>query len=135
LAKMQRNLKKNLNFIQMINDYYIFIGYSTSYKGYKCYHPPSRKILVSRHVVLDETVFPYKPSTTIQPSSHTLHTFDTWIPHTNSHNIVGNTKIMDSSRCFNPLPRVSTLTQNTHDTILPDMVRSRPQPKGSPAPP
>jgi len=46
----------------------VFIGYSIAHKGYKCYHPSSKKILVSRHVVFDETMFPYKPSTTIQPS-------------------------------------------------------------------
>lgn len=38
----------------------IFVGYSTEHRGYRCCHPPTRKIFISRHVIFDESVLPYK---------------------------------------------------------------------------
>ena len=35
------------------------MGYPSKHRGYKCYDLSSRKILVSRHVIFDETVFPF----------------------------------------------------------------------------
>jgi hypothetical protein len=37
----------------------IFIGYSDKHKGYKCFHPLSRKFYISRHVVFDELFFSF----------------------------------------------------------------------------
>ncbi|KAL4573020.1 hypothetical protein LXL04_019813 [Taraxacum kok-saghyz] len=37
----------------------IFLGYSASHKGYICFHQPTTKIYISRHVVFDENTFPY----------------------------------------------------------------------------
>ena len=37
----------------------IFIGYSLCHQGYKCLDLSTGKIYVSRHVVFDETLFPY----------------------------------------------------------------------------
>lgn len=34
----------------------IFIGYSTTQKGYKCFHPPTRKFFLSTNVTFVETV-------------------------------------------------------------------------------
>lgn len=37
----------------------VFLGYSPSHKGYKCLHLPSNRFYISRHVVFNETVFPF----------------------------------------------------------------------------
>ncbi|KAI0500672.1 hypothetical protein KFK09_018888 [Dendrobium nobile] len=37
---------------------YIFIGYTIHNKGFKCYDPATTKIIVSRHVLFDESLFP-----------------------------------------------------------------------------
>jgi len=51
----------------------VFLGYATKYKGYLCYHVPTMRMFVSRHVIFDEHQFPYSdlvstPSNTIQSS-------------------------------------------------------------------
>jgi len=38
----------------------IFVGYNDKHKGYKCFHPSSKKMIISRHVVFNESFFPYK---------------------------------------------------------------------------
>lgn len=40
----------------------IFLGYSETSKGFKCYDSHSKKIILSRHVIFYETHMPYKSS-------------------------------------------------------------------------
>jgi hypothetical protein len=37
----------------------VFLSYDIKYKGYLCYHVPTLRLFVSRHVIFDETQFPY----------------------------------------------------------------------------
>jgi hypothetical protein len=38
----------------------VFLGYSSTQKGYKCYHPPSKKLLISRDVRFEENSLYFK---------------------------------------------------------------------------
>lgn len=50
-----------------------FVGYAVGYKGMICFHRQSRKLIISRHVIYDETMFPYKnvDFTRVQVSDNT----------------------------------------------------------------
>lgn len=37
----------------------IFLGYPLDQKGYKCYNPMTKRVIISRHVTFDETCFPF----------------------------------------------------------------------------
>lgn len=37
----------------------VFLGYNDKYKGYRCLHPPTGKVYISRHVLFDEQSFPF----------------------------------------------------------------------------
>ncbi|KAJ1700890.1 hypothetical protein LUZ63_000669 [Rhynchospora breviuscula] len=54
----------------------VFIGYAMSQKGYRCYHPPTKRIFVSRHVLFNEQVFPFH--TTSSPSINNTTTTDVY---------------------------------------------------------
>ncbi|KAH0728435.1 hypothetical protein KY284_004300 [Solanum tuberosum] len=56
----------------------VFIGYNSLHKGYSCYHPPTMRVYISRHVMFDENTLPYvspnQSQTNIYVSAH-LATF------------------------------------------------------------
>jgi histone deacetylase 1/2 len=50
---------------------YVFLGYSSLHKGYKCLHVPTNRVYISRDVIFDESVFPFSqmPTNSTLPSS------------------------------------------------------------------
>jgi hypothetical protein len=49
---------------------YVFLGYPSSHKGYRCLDLTTRRIIISRHVVFDEMQFPFSADpTSALPSS------------------------------------------------------------------
>ena len=58
----------------------IFVGYSEKHKVYKWFHSPSQKFIISRHVVFDETFFPFQSSKSSISASHVHHILYSWLP-------------------------------------------------------
>ena len=49
----------------------VFLGYSDQYKGYRCFHPPTRRVYLSCHIKFNEDDFPfhsYMASSSVQQS-------------------------------------------------------------------
>ncbi|RVW36954.1 Retrovirus-related Pol polyprotein from transposon RE1 [Vitis vinifera] len=91
----------------------IFVGYSDKHKGYKCFHPSSKKFFISRHVVIDELFFPYKNTqnqSMVPPTSHVISIFDSWLPQINSPHSVAIESQPLTPPCTSPLPTIPLLT-------------------------
>ena len=56
----------------------IFLGYSANHKGYRCLDLQSNRILISRHVVFDETSFSFSS----QPTPPGAPDFEFFFDHT-----------------------------------------------------
>ena len=60
----------------------VFWRYSHQFKGYRCLHPPTGKVYLSRHVVFDENMLPFqKPGFLFSSINDTgeLTIFDEWV--------------------------------------------------------
>lgn len=42
----------------------VFVGYSTTHKGYRCLDPLTNRIYISQHVIFDEFTMPFDNKTT-----------------------------------------------------------------------
>uniref|UniRef100_A0A251U5K0 Putative ribonuclease H-like domain-containing protein n=1 Tax=Helianthus annuus TaxID=4232 RepID=A0A251U5K0_HELAN len=52
----------------------VFLGYPPTHRGYKCFNLETKQIIISRHVVFDETTFPFANNISPAPSYDFLQT-------------------------------------------------------------
>lgn len=62
----------------------VFLGYPSNHHGYKCYDLSSNKIIICRHVLFDEHVFPFARLQTPSPSTYDF-LFDGLSPYSIYH--------------------------------------------------
>ncbi|KAL8128984.1 hypothetical protein V2J09_018139 [Rumex salicifolius] len=59
---------------------YVFLGYALQHRGYRCLDLESQKVIISRHVIFDESIFPFRtppiPTTTDSEDSLPLFPSD-----------------------------------------------------------
>jgi len=57
----------------------IFLGYTEKYKGYRCFFPPTNRVYLSRHVLFDESSFPFIDTYTSLQHPSPTPMFDAWL--------------------------------------------------------
>ncbi|GKD23367.1 ribonuclease H-like domain-containing protein [Tanacetum coccineum] len=104
----------------------IFLGHASDHRGYRCLDLNTNKIIISRHVTFDETVFPYG---TTQPNLSSTYTFLDDIPDLLPHNTpspnVTPPTIPQNIATLNSLPPVdipipSTVPSHGSDYLQPN---------------
>lgn len=89
----------------------VFLGYNDKYKGYRCLHPPSGKVYISRHVLFDETRFPYSDEYKSFLPSLSTSLLSTWQS--------GFLKGTHASSSAGPSKTVTISSSPTLDSIVP----------------
>jgi hypothetical protein len=54
----------------------VLLGYPSQHHGYRCLDRSTQKIIISRHVVFDESVFPFASNASPPSSTPTLQSYD-----------------------------------------------------------
>lgn len=76
----------------------VFLGYNDKYKGHKCIYPPTEKVYISKHVLFEETRFPFLDVYIQYQSTNATPLYSAW------------------QQSFLPLPESST-TETSADII------------------
>ncbi|KAI3746178.1 hypothetical protein L6452_08601 [Arctium lappa] len=103
----------------------IFLGYPSYHRGFRCYDLSTRKIIISRHVTFDETIFPYGSVTPTKPPSYDF------LSDTDASPILR--QILQPSQAPNPTPPNTDPDPPIHDSA-PDPAVEDETPIPSPPP-
>ncbi|GAA0154731.1 hypothetical protein LIER_37951 [Lithospermum erythrorhizon] len=106
----------------------IFLGVSLTHKGFRCYNPEAKRVLVSRHVTFFENVFPYSSfhpyykhsNSLIFPSNYHFTAQDDGpvLPKSNTQ-ISSSNSISSTSFLLSPPTNNTTLTSCKTASALP----------------
>ena len=94
----------------------VFLDYSLQHKGYRCLDPLTGRVYISRHVLFNETSFPFSQVRTPQVS-----------PSTDSHSSIIDLHFPISSFSHSPVtPSLSPVPHTSPSVVSPDSSHSSP---------
>ncbi|GJR94789.1 ribonuclease H-like domain-containing protein [Tanacetum coccineum] len=105
----------------------IFLGYAYNHRGYRCLDLNTNKIIISRHVTFDETVFPFGSMTPTKPPSYQFL-------DDNLDTSPIALRLLTTPTSPQQTPPQTTNPQTTPQTIPPTSL-STPSPQTTPTPP
>ncbi|KAJ9551570.1 hypothetical protein OSB04_015615 [Centaurea solstitialis] len=107
----------------------VFLGFPPNHRGYACLDISSKKIIISRHVTFDETIFPFSDLGSYSHASYEFLTSSSMSPLMLEHymNVVRNPEARQQPNTSSPLPQAHPPS----DTPTPTPCRSH----SAPAPP
>ncbi|KAK1440601.1 hypothetical protein QVD17_06430 [Tagetes erecta] len=105
----------------------IFLGYPPNHRGYRCYDQSTGRVLISRHVVFDETVFPYTDPP--PPHAYTFLDDQPFFPPSPIPSFVPNHQPTQRPTQPTETPPSPTTTSPTNPTL-----HSPPTPSPTPSP-
>ena len=98
----------------------VFLGYSITQKGYKVYHPITRKYMVSKDVVFDERTYYYNSDKNPNPRDLPyLQLLDTSVPNSCLREASNDQNNSDLSHSNHPLP-LPELSISDQTSLAPD---------------
>ena len=111
----------------------VFVGYLTTQKGYKLYHPITKKYIVSKDVVFDENQFFYKPIRHIRPTPTSDVTNSSYLlTSENNPNHTDNQDLNSSPHSIPPLQTSLSEISSPKEVcnLHPSLDHRNPSPKG-----
>ena len=109
----------------------VFLGYPSNHRGYKCLELSSNKIIICRHVIFDETTFPYAKIHTPKPTTYTF-LYDDLSPYIINHLLTQTQSNQNQSPSAHQIYQPSSPTSNHQNT--PPNLNSSYQSPTSPSP-
>lgn len=109
----------------------VFVGYSALHKGYRCLLPPTGKVYISRHVVFDETLFPFKDQ-----FKHLVPSYDTALLQAWQSATVVETEVQDEPQIsrFISIPQTPAAHVEATPQVEPVAVAQQSPPPPTPPP-
>lgn len=92
----------------------VFLEYSSNHHGYKCLDMTTNKIITCRHVLFDESTFPYAKMHTPQSTTYTFLDNDL------SPYLINHILTQDQNNSLVPPSKPNTSPNMTHTTPLPN---------------
>lgn len=110
----------------------VFIGYASNRKGWHCLNRAEDRVIVSRHVMFDETKFVFSEKESLQSSDNSLNQASILIGSCIPTNVTSNNVTPHSISTRPELSIPTEHNQASHPSLSPNQTSPHQEPNSSP---